>query len=82
MRIQGKSVIIIVGILGLYSGISMESGMRKDNKQKIKLLQLHESPVFWGWLFQFGERMRILSPESMVNECRERVRELGESYGS
>lgn len=56
--------------------------MRKDNKQKIKLLQLHESPVFWGWLFQFGERMRILSPESMVKECRERVRELGESYGS
>ena len=66
MRIQGKSVIIIVGILGLYSGISMESGMRKDNKQKIKLLQLHE----------------MLHQESMVKECRERGRELGESYGS
>lgn len=44
----------------------MESGMRKDNKQKIKLLQLHE----------------MLHPESMVKECRKRVRELGESYGS
>lgn len=38
--------------------------------------QVQKSPVFWVWLFQFGERMRILSPESMVKEYREKVREL------
>ena len=38
--------------------------------------QVQASPVFWSWLFQFGERMKILSPESMVKEYREKVREL------
>lgn len=26
------------------------------------------SPTFWGWLFQFGEKMRILSPESAIDK--------------
>lgn len=41
-------------------------------------VQLQVSPTFWGWLFQFGKQMRILSPESLVNECRDRVKELAE----
>lgn len=39
-------------------------------------VQVQESPVFWGWLFQFGNRMRIISPELMVNEYRKKARKL------
>lgn len=28
------------------------------------------SPTFWGWLFQFAGEMKILSPESAVNEYK------------
>lgn len=36
-------------------------------------VQVQESPVFWGWLFQFGNRMRIISPELMVKEYQNRA---------
>ena len=31
------------------------------------------SPTFWGWLFQFGGRMKIISPKVIVNQYREQV---------
>lgn len=52
------------------------SAVRTGPDKLVSSVQVQESPVFWGWLFQFGERMRILSPESMVKECREKAREL------
>ena len=27
------------------------------------------SPTFWGWIFQFGGKMKIVSPDIIVNEC-------------
>ncbi len=41
-------------------------------------VQLQVSPTFWGWLFQFGKQMRILSPEKLVEEYREKIAELSE----
>lgn len=52
------------------------SAVRTGLDKLVSSVQVQESPVFWGWLFQFGKRMRILSPKSMVKECREKVREL------
>lgn len=26
------------------------------------------SPIFWGWLFQFGDKMRLIAPPDAVNE--------------
>lgn len=42
MKSRGISGVIIADISGINCEISRESGMRKDNDQKIKLLQLHE----------------------------------------
>lgn len=28
------------------------------------------SPTFWGWLFQFGNQMKILSPEGVNKEYK------------
>ena len=36
-------------------------------------VQLQVSPTFWGWLFQFGKQMSILSPEELVKEYKEKA---------
>ena len=41
-------------------------------------VQLQVSPTFWGWLFQFGKQMSVLSPESLVKEYRKKAKELVE----
>jgi len=39
-------------------------------------VRIQKSPTFWGWLFQFGNDMKILSPESAVKEYHGRIAEL------
>ena len=34
------------------------------------------SPTFWGWFFQFGEKMRILSPQSVIEDYKDMLRRL------
>ena len=34
------------------------------------------SPTFFGWLFQFGSQMKVLSPAEVVNEYTKRLKEL------
>ena len=37
------------------------------------------SPVFYGWVFQFGGRMKIIEPETVAREYEEMKKEGGES---
>lgn len=37
-------------------------------------IKVQISPTFWGWLFQFVGQMKILSPESLMEEYRERAK--------
>ncbi|MCR5205685.1 MAG: WYL domain-containing protein [Lachnospiraceae bacterium] len=39
-------------------------------------VQVQVSPTFWGWLFQFGKKMKILSPGSLMEEYRKKITEL------
>jgi len=39
-------------------------------------VRIQKSPTFWGWLFQFGNDMKILSPESAIEEYQGRIAEL------
>lgn len=34
------------------------------------------APSFWGWMFQFAGGMKIISPESLMEEYRERARKV------
>ncbi len=34
------------------------------------------SPTFWGWLFQFGQNIKILSPDSLREEYRQKIEKL------
>ena len=36
----------------------------------VATLRVQLSPTFWGWLFQFGSQVRILSPETAIEEYR------------
>ena len=31
------------------------------------------SPTFWGWIFQFGNLMRIISPDAAIEEYRNKA---------
>ena len=41
-------------------------------------VQLQVSPTFWGWIFQFGKKIKILSPEGLVGEYKEKLSEMTE----
>jgi hypothetical protein len=39
-------------------------------------IKVRISPTFWGWLFQFGNLMKITAPEKAISECAQRLKEL------
>ena len=39
------------------------------------------SPVFFGWMFQFGSRARIESPDTLITSMRELISENSDQYG-
>ncbi len=39
-------------------------------------VEVQVSPTFWGWVFQFGEKMKIVAPDEVVEEYRARVNKL------
>lgn len=45
----------------------------------VATIKVQISPTFWGWLFQFGKRMRILSPANLIDEYTAIVNELVEN---
>ena len=42
----------------------------------IATVKVRVSPTFWGWLFQFSGQMKVLSPGSVVEECRAQAQKL------
>lgn len=46
---------------------------RTEEELYTATVKVQISPTFWGWLFQFEGRMRILSPESAVTACKEQI---------
>lgn len=47
--------------------------MRSSENKIVATVKVRISPTFWGWLFQFGKQMRILSPDSVKNEYKKQV---------
>ncbi|MCC8106898.1 MAG: WYL domain-containing protein [Clostridiales bacterium] len=50
--------------------------MPSGENRVVATVNVQLSPTFWGWLFQFGKQMRVISPEGVVKEQRERIEEL------
>ena len=42
----------------------------------VATVKVQISPTFWGWLFQFGKQMRIMSPANLIEEYKSMVGEV------
>jgi predicted DNA-binding transcriptional regulator YafY len=48
--------------------------MRCGEHKCVATVKVQISPVFWGWLFQFAGEMKLLSPEKLTEEYKERAK--------
>lgn len=44
----------------------------------ISTVSVQLSPTFWGWIFQFGKQMKIISPDDVCEEYRAKAKEIFE----
>ena len=47
--------------------------IRLDSDTCVATIKVQVSPTFWGWIFQFGKQMRIISPDEMIKEYRNKA---------
>ena len=65
----------LIGVV--YDKFGENTKMIRTEKNKcVATVKVQISPTFWGWLFQFGKQMRILSPAHLVEEQKNVIREL------
>ena len=50
--------------------------IRTGENKCVATVKVQISPTFWGWLFQFGKQMRILSPAHLIDEHRKMIKRL------
>ena len=48
--------------------------MRVGENKCVATVKVQISPVFWGWLFQFAGEMKLLSPDHLIEEYKERAK--------
>jgi hypothetical protein len=39
----------------------------------VATVKVQVSPTFWGWIFQFGKQMKMLSPDNLVDEYKRQI---------
>lgn len=49
---------------------------RLANGRCVATVDVQVSPVFWGWIFQFGKQMRITSPDEMIDKYKSKAASL------
>ncbi len=61
----------------VYDRFGEKTKMKAVEDDKVRTtVQVQISPTFWGWLFQFGDKMKVLGPEEVKEEYKERATEL------
>lgn len=51
-----------------------------DENSFMAILTVEVSPPFWGWIFQFGNKAKIISPENVRDKFVEYLNEVKDSY--
>lgn len=78
----GQSVDLVIEfddklIGAVYDKFGENTKMIRTNEHGcVATVKVQISPTFWGWLFQFGKQMRILSPANLIDEYTTIVSEL------
>lgn len=63
----------------VYDRFGESTGMMMSGEDNcLATVSVQLSPTFWGWLFQFGGKMKIISPESAVDEYKKCVEALSD----
>lgn len=58
---------VLIG--SVYDKFGEEVRMRKTDEHTCQAeMTVQLSPTFWGWMFQFGDKMRLLEPRDAVEE--------------
>lgn len=47
--------------------------LRVNDTLLVATIKVQISPTFWGWVFQFGSKLKIISPDSVINEFKNRA---------
>lgn len=47
--------------------------LKEDKDTFIATVKMQVSPTFWGWLFQFADKMEILSPDILTKGYKEHI---------
>ena len=69
----------LIGVV--YDKFGEDTKMVRINENNcVASVKVQISPTFWGWLFQFGKQMTVISPEGVINEYRQRLQELTEPF--
>lgn len=62
----------LIGVV--YDKFGEDTKMIRSGENKcVATVKVQISPVFWGWLFQFGNQMKILSPERLADEYKKKI---------
>ncbi len=61
----------------VYDRFGEDTEMAPSGEDKVTASVLaHLDSAFWGWLFQFGEKMKVIGPEEVSEEYQERIMNL------
>lgn len=67
----------LIGVI--YDKFGEDTKMVRSSDDKcIATLKVQTSPMFWGWLFQFAGQMKILSPDSVIEDYKKHISLLSE----
>ena len=61
----------LIGVV--YDKFGEDTKMIRSGGKIIAAVKVQISPTFWGWLFQFGGKMTINSPETLKEEYRKQA---------
>ena len=64
----------LIGVV--YDKFGEDTKMIRSGEKCIATVKVQISPVFWGWLFQFARQMKILSPETVIEQYNQAVNAL------
>lgn len=64
----------LIGVV--YDKFGEDTKMIRAGDKCIATVKVQISPVFWGWLFQFGRQMIVISPAEVAEEYRSQVNQL------
>ena len=56
------------------------STIKADDEHFIAVLSVNASPQFFGWLLSFGNRMKVISPQRVVDEVKNLTKTIYDMY--